>query len=149
EELKKIYTGEITSWKKFAWKDSSIYLYGRSRNSGTRYFLREHLLQGESYSPDMLVFSRTSALVRAVQKNPFSIGYGGFAYGDDVKLVRVNDVEINPENIRNDAYPISRYLYLYTVNKPRGRTKKFIDWTMTETGQKIVQESGLLPIIKF
>ncbi|MCB9503739.1 MAG: substrate-binding domain-containing protein [Deferribacteres bacterium] len=98
---------------------------------------------------DMQVLAGTSAIVRAVQDNPFAIGYGGLAYGKGVKLARVENIEITAENIRNDSYPITRYLYLYTVNKPRGQVKKFIDWTMTDAGQKFVQEAGYLPVIKF
>lgn len=149
EEIKQIFTGEMDNWNKFAWQDTAIYLYGRSPNSGTRYYLREHVLHGESYSVDMQVLAGTSAIVRAVQDNPFAIGYGGLAYGKGVKLARVENIEITAENIRNDSYPITRYLYLYTVNKPRGQVKKFIDWTMTDAGQKIVQEAGYLPVIKF
>ncbi|KAA3609631.1 MAG: phosphate ABC transporter substrate-binding protein [Calditrichaeota bacterium] len=147
-EVKNIFTGNVLNWQELAWQDTSIKLYGRSPNSGTHHYLRQHVLQGQPYTSDVQVLAGTSAIVRAVQKDKFSIGYGGFAYGEGVKMARINNIAITPKNIRDASYPISRYLYLYTIDKPRGRVKKFIDWTMSQAGQRIALESGYLPVIE-
>ena len=43
-------------------------------------------------------------------------------------------------------YPIARYLYLYTIDKPQGHAKTFIDWVMSSEGQRIVQEAEFFPL---
>ncbi len=48
--------------------------------------------------------------------------------------------------IRSGQYPISRYLYLVTIDKPRGTTRRFIDWVLSEEGQRIVQDVGYVPL---
>jgi phosphate transport system substrate-binding protein len=50
------------------------------------------------------------------------------------------------ENIKSGNYPISRYLYMYVRNRPTGALKNYIDWTLSEEGQKIVSEVGYFPI---
>jgi phosphate transport system substrate-binding protein len=47
--------------------------------------------------------------------------------------------------VRNDTYPIIRYLYLYTVDTPQGEAKSFIDWILKE-GQKTVRDVGYVPL---
>jgi ABC-type phosphate transport system substrate-binding protein len=35
---------------------------------------------------------------------------------------------------------------MYTAFKPRGETKAFIDFAMSEKGQKIVEDMGFVPL---
>jgi phosphate transport system substrate-binding protein len=49
-------------------------------------------------------------------------------------------------NIKSGEYPISRFLYLYVRNRPSGAMKEYIDWILSDEGQKIVSEVGYFPI---
>ena len=44
------------------------------------------------------------------------------------------------------SYPIARSLHLYTVGEPQGAVKAYIDWILGEAGQRIVAESGYVPV---
>lgn len=145
-EIREIYTGKISNWREVGGRDEAIVLYKRNPNSGTYLFFEEHVLLGESYSEDAKTLPTTAAIVQAVAEAPDAIGYGGLAYGDAVIHCRVNGIEPTAENVRNGQYPISRYLYLYTVQPPRGLMKKFIDWTLEKQGQQIVEEVGYIPL---
>ena len=48
----------------------------------------------------------------------------------------------------NGKYPISRPLYLYTNGEPKGIVKDFIDYALSEQGQKVVVETAFVPIRK-
>jgi phosphate transport system substrate-binding protein len=90
--------------------------------------------------------------VNAVTKDKNGIGYGGSAYSKGIKVLKVKkdetSVAVSPElaSIKAGTYPISRYLYMYTVKKPEGPIKAFIDWALSDAGQKVVSEVGYYSI---
>jgi phosphate transport system substrate-binding protein len=50
------------------------------------------------------------------------------------------------DNVRSKKYPIWRYLYFITNGKPTGETKKYVDFTLSAQGQKIIEEVGYYSI---
>jgi phosphate transport system substrate-binding protein len=94
----------------------------------------------------------TAAVVNAVAKDKWGIGYGGAAYGKGIREVKVRKEESSSayaptlENIKSGKYPISRFLYLHVKNRPTGALKEYIDWILNDEGQKIVSEVGYFPI---
>jgi len=145
KQLKQIFKGEITNWNQVSGNNDPILVLIRSPNSGTHPYFKEHVLEGEPYSQFAQVMPTTSAVVKAVAENKEAIGYGGTAYGTNLIHCQINGIAPNEKNVRNDSYPIIRYLYLYTANTPRGEVKSFIDW-MLKDGQKIVKEVGYIPL---
>lgn len=145
-QLKEIYTGRITSWKEVNGQDAEVVLFSRSPNSGTYLYFQEHVLEGQPYSPSATTRTGTEAIAREISKNPSAIGYGGIAYGKDLVHCKINNVAPTEENVRNDSYPISRYLYFYTIKEPSGGVKKFIDWVLSKDGQAAVKEIGYVPL---
>ena len=92
-------------------------------------------------------------VVELVGSTPCAIGYSGMGYATDhVKMLKVTQKQGEPafaptvENAQSKKYPIARPLYLYTLGNPEGPTKKFISWTLSPDGQRIVQESGYVPV---
>jgi phosphate transport system substrate-binding protein len=85
------------------------------------------------------------AVLKAISKNIHAVGYGGLAYGTDVVHCRIDDVEPSEQNVKNDRYPLIRYLYFYTIDTPRGRIKDFIDWVLKD-GQAVVCDVGYIPL---
>lgn len=145
EQLKKIFTGEITNWKQVGGIQEPILVLIRSPNSGTFLYFKEHVLDGHAYSIYAQTMPTTTAVVKAVSENREAIGYGGIVYGSDVNHCKIERVTPTEENVRNDSYPIIRYLYLYTIDTPRGPIKSFIDWVLKD-GQKVVKEVGYIPL---
>ncbi|MBI1803980.1 MAG: phosphate ABC transporter substrate-binding protein [Ignavibacteriae bacterium] len=151
-QLKGIYTGRITNWKDVGGADVKIILYGRENNSGTYVYFKDNVLEGEDYSSTMQSMPGTAAVVNAIAKDKFGIGYGGAAYGKGIKFVKVkrdaNSAGYEPtaESVKNGDYPITRYLYMYTRSKPSGVMKDFIDWTLSQEGQDIVGKVGYFPV---
>ena len=52
------------------------------------------------------------------------------------------------ETTLNRTYPIARPLFMYTLGEPAGAVKKYLDWMHSDAGQKIVAESGYVPLPK-
>ena len=41
---------------------------------------------------------------------------------------------------------MARSLHLYTLGEPQGAVKQYIDWILSDAGQKVVEESGYVPV---
>jgi phosphate transport system substrate-binding protein len=151
-QLKGIYTGTITNWQQLGGRNARIILYGRENSSGTYSFFKEHVLAGQDFAPATQTLPGTSAIVNAITKDPNGIGYGGFGYAKGVKIVPVSHkdggagIAPSAESIKSGNYPISRFLYLYLRNRPTGALKAYVDWIISDEGQRDVLKAGYFPI---
>ncbi|MGB9680903.1 MAG: PstS family phosphate ABC transporter substrate-binding protein, partial [Minisyncoccia bacterium] len=94
--IKDIYTGKIRNWKELGWEDKTIKLYSRENNSGTYVYFKEHVLENEDFSPLAQNLPGTAAVLNAVKKDKYGIGYGGIAYLKGAKAIKVS-VDKNSE----------------------------------------------------
>jgi len=151
KQLGDIFSGKITNWKEVGGADAKIQLYGRESSSGTFEFFKEHVVKTD-FSPRCQTLPGTAAIVNAVKKDKYSIGYGGSAYAEGVKDCKVKKdakskgVLPTVATVKNNSYPITRYLYMYLKSKPKGETKAFVDWILSPAGQVYVQEVGYYPL---
>ena len=93
-----------------------------------------------------MVAATTRGITDAVGDIVGAVGYGGIAYGQGLVHCRIDGVAPTEDNVRSGAYPISRYLYLCTVDKPVGLAKEFIDWVLSPAGQRVVAEVGYVAL---
>lgn len=143
DELGRIYRGEITNWKALEGPDVAITLYGRTGASGTYVYFREKVL-GADYSSDMRQMIGTSQIVEAVKRDKGGIGYVGIGYlkeAEGVKPLKI--ANISP---LEKGYPLERELYQYTNGEPFSDEACFIQFELSEEGQKIVAEEGYYPV---
>jgi phosphate transport system substrate-binding protein len=160
EQLAEIYGegGKITKWSQLGVKlppdQDDIIRISRQSNSGTFVYFRDAVL---GKSRDFKMGSRdmhgSKDVVEIVAQTPAAIGYSGMGYAtSEVKMLRVTrkagDAAIapTPENVLNHSYPIARPLLMYTLGEPTGVVKKYMDWIHSEAGQKIVLQSGYVPL---
>jgi len=152
QQIRDIYLGKITNWKEVGGNNAKIIVYGRENNSGTYVFFKEHVLDGADYVSSMQSLPGTAAVANAVSKDKNAIGYGGAAYAKGIKDASIkkdkNSKAYLPklESIKSGVYPLSRFLYLYTIKKPEGAVKEFIDWILSKEGQSIVSEVGYFTV---
>ncbi len=156
EQIKKIYTGAYTRWSDVGGPDQPIVVLSRESNSGTYVYFQEHVLEKADFSPTCRLMPSTGAIVQSLKDDQWAIGYGGVAYGESsgVKILGVKKAPDAPAvmpteaAVLNGTYPIARPLFLYTNGQPLGHVKSFIDWTLTPAGQKIVTDTGYMPVKK-
>jgi phosphate transport system substrate-binding protein len=152
--LARIYTGETTSWKEVGGPARAIVLYGRENNSGTYGYFKERVLAGKDFASATHSLGGTAAVANAVKGDIFGIGYGGIAYLQGIKALRIRREEGAPAlapsfaTTQDGSYLISRFLYLYTAGEVAGDLKKFIDWVKGPEGQAIIADVGYYPLPK-
>ena len=153
EQIEKIYTGEITNWKDVGGANEKIVAYSRESSSGTFEFFKEHVMNKKNYATTTLMMPATGAIVQSVAQTKGAIGYIGFAYENkEVKSLAVSYdqgktyVMPSVEAAKDKTYPISRPLYYMFDKVNASKVKSYIDFALSEQGQKIVLEIGYIPI---
>ncbi len=152
DQLKLIFTGKVTNWKELGGPDGKIVVYSRENSSGTYVFFKEHVLKNADYTVRAQSMPGTAAVVNAVAKEKFGIGYGGAAYAKGIKVLKVKPdagspaVAADEAHVKDGSYPLSRPLFFYLRNKPTGDVGAFVDWVLSAAGQTIVTKVGYYPV---
>jgi phosphate transport system substrate-binding protein len=153
EQLENIYTGKVTNWKEVGGEDLNIMVYSRESSSGTFEFFKEHILDNKNFAPSVMLLAATGSIVQAVSQTRGAIGYVGLAYLESsVKAIKISYDQgltyINPstETVKNKTYPVSRPLYYYVLTSEENAVKPFLDFILSNDGQKIVAEIGYVPV---
>lgn len=153
EQVEGIYTGKIKNWKEVGGDDLAIIVYSRESSSGTFEFFKEKVMGNKNYAASALMMPATGAIVQSVSQTKGAIGYIGLAYMDkSVKDVKISYdkgktfTEATYENAKNKSYPIVRPLYYYYTTKNEAKVKPFIDYVLSEEGQRIVKEVGYIDL---
>ena len=155
EQLGAIFRGDIKNWKDVGGDDMPITLYGRQSNSGTFFVFRERVLKGE-YAYEMRQMNGNSQIVEAIKQDISGVGYVGRGYvakGSNINVVSIatgtSADYINPLELTfKDAYtyPIVRTLNQYVAGKPQGASRDFINFELSDEGQKIMEDMGFFRI---
>jgi phosphate transport system substrate-binding protein len=158
DQVGKIYRGEVTNWKDVGGDDVKISLYGRQPNSGTYDFMKEVVMKGE-YASSMRQMNGNAQIVEAVKADAGAIGYSGVGYvkdaGDSVTILKIasqaGGTYYSPlvaDDVKTGKYPISRPLNQYVNGAPKGDVKAFIEFELSDEGQKIVEQEGFFALDK-
>ena len=116
DQLKQMFTGEITNWSEVGGDDGEIVLIGREAGSGTRDGF-ESIVDVKDSCKYAQELTATGAVISAVEANPLAIGYASLsAVGDTVKMVTVGGVECSEETVKDGSYEVQRP-FVFVTNK--------------------------------
>ena len=147
DQLKKIYTGEITNWSEVGGVDEAIVVVGREAGSGTRGAFEE-ILEVEDACKYAQELNETGAVVAKVGETEGAIGYVSLDnVKDSVKALKLDGVEASEETIKDGSYSLQRPFVMATKGKISEQSEavqaifEFID---SEAGQKVIEQVGLV-----
>ena len=147
DQLKKIYTGEITNWSEVGGADEAIVVVGREAGSGTRGAFEE-ILEVEDACKYAQELNETGAVVAKVGETEGAIGYVSLDnVKDSVKALKLDGVEASEETIKDGSYSLQRPFVMATKGKISEQSEavqaifEFID---SEAGQKVIEQVGLV-----
>ncbi len=147
EQIKAIYIGEISNWSEIGGPDQPIVVISRDSASGTFEAFNELALQKERLRPDALLQASNAAVATSVANTPGAIGYIGLGYiTSKNKVIEVDGIIPSKETVNSDIYPLARPLFMYTNGEATGVVKDFLDFIMSEEGQKLVEENGYIAV---
>ena len=159
EQIKKIYSGEITNWKEVGGKDEEIVAFQRNEGSGSQSMLKRFM--GDKpimKAPSEQINDLMSGIIERVSnyKNKTnSIGFSfryyleGIIKNPDIKMVSIDGVSPTVENIKNGKYSITTSLYAVTYkDNLKENVNKLIDWILSSEGQEIIEKTGYVGIKK-
>ncbi|MDD1753801.1 MAG: PstS family phosphate ABC transporter substrate-binding protein [Methanotrichaceae archaeon] len=149
EQLREIYSGNISNWKDVDGPDSDIFVIGRRAGSGTRDTFNEIVMGSrEAETPGVSMEAGDSSEAKtAIKGSNNAISYLGYSYvrSGDMNLVALEGVNPTIETIKNGDYPLARKLYFFTMGDPKPGARAFIDFVLSHEGEKIAIENGFIP----
>ena len=145
--LKDVFAGKITNWKVLGGANLPIVVISRDVASGTFEVFKEKVLTGANPKDDALMLASNEAVATTIQDTPGAIGYIGIGFlSDDIKALKVEGIMPSEQTVLNGKYKLARPLYMYTNGNPGGIVKDFIDFILSSAGQKMVKETGYVPL---
>jgi phosphate transport system substrate-binding protein len=153
EQLAKIYDGEITNWKDVGGMDLTIAVVAREDGSGTRECFETTMKTVDSsfvMKNDVATYNSTGGVTSAVNSTPGSIGYVNLNavehLSNNTKAISVDGIAATSATVTDGSYEISRNLILVTKGEATGMAAFFLNWVISEDGQKIVEDAGFVRI---
>jgi phosphate transport system substrate-binding protein len=148
KQVEQIFTGELTDWSAVGGTGGKISVYMRNTSSGTYSEFKELAMKKRDYAPDSQKLAGNEQIAAEVGKNPNGIGYVGLAYtkASGIRVMPIDGATPSKESVLGKSYPYARPTFYYTNGEPSGLAKEFVDFTLSDAGQKIVAQVGFVPI---
>jgi len=158
EQIKGIYSGKITDWEEVGAPSSTkIIPFQRNEGSGSQTTLQK--LMGDTPIMPPLKEDRLGGMGDIINDTANYRNYRaalGFSFryyatellkNDQIKLLSIDGVTPTVENIRNGTYPLVATAYMVTTDRPRSaNVQKIIDFMLSPEGQRLVEETGYVPV---
>ena len=148
DQLKQMFTGEITNWSEVGGGDGEIVLIGREAGSGTRDGF-ESIVEVKDSCKYAQELTATGAVISAVEANPLAIGYASLsAVGDTVKMVTVGGVECSEETVKDGSYEVQRP-FVFVTNKSvtlSEQAQAFFDFATSADAADLIRTAGAVPV---
>ncbi len=157
EQIKKIYSGEITNWAQIGGKNEEIAPFQRNKGSGSQSMLERFM--GDTpimEAPKELVNDMMAGIIEKVSKYKNKTNSMGFSFryyvegiikNPDIKMISIDGIAPTTENIKNGTYPIVTPIYAVTYEENTNENvAKLLDWILSDEGQSIVEETGYVGI---
>mgnify|MGYP005825288765 FL=1 len=158
EQIRKIYTGEITNWSQVGGEDLDIIPFQRNAEAGSQTLMERLVMDGQEMmqAPEAWVPDSMSGLLEAVREydnSPAAIGYTVYYYASDMemaqglKVLAVDEVAPSDQTIQSGEYPFLNPYYVAIAKDAAADSPARIlyDWLLGPDGQKLARMEGYVP----
>ena len=152
DQLKQMFTGEITNWSEVGGDDGEIVLIGREAGSGTRDGFESITGTKDACKLDQELTS-TGGVIEAVAGNPNAIGYASLSAvegKDTIKALTVGGVACTEETVLDGSYAIQRPFVLVTKTDATlsPAAQAFFDYATSTAANDLIKAAGAVPVAK-
>jgi phosphate transport system substrate-binding protein len=147
-QVEQIFAGDITDWSAVGGPAGKISIYTRNTSSGTYSDFKDLAMKKRDYASSSQKMAGNEQITSEVGKNPNGIGYVGLAYIHDagIKVVSIEGLVPDKASVLSKKYPYARPTFYYTNGEATGEAAKFIEFTLSDEGQKICEKIGFVSI---
>ena len=153
DQIRKIYSGEITNWKEVGGKNQKIIAFQRPEDSGSqvmmKYFMGDvPLMEPKTYE----TINAMEGVIQEVAQYHNEAGAFGYTFKyfltglnqeKHVKIIRIDDIEPTAENIRSGKYPaIANVVAATLVSNSDPDVRAMVEFFLSEDGQELVEKTG-------
>jgi phosphate transport system substrate-binding protein len=158
DQIRRIYSGEITNWSQVGGDDSPITPYQQNSESSAQFYM-EYEVMGYTplISPTMATVSEDGDTVKvpAEYKNlPGSLGFcmysplvENLAEAGVINILSVDGIKPSPETFGQGTYPILNTAYAYYNAAEAADGEILADWFLTNEGQTAIARAGYYPAL--
>ncbi|MDR2080737.1 MAG: substrate-binding domain-containing protein [Campylobacteraceae bacterium] len=160
QNIRDIYSGKIKNWREFGGENEKILAFQRNENSGSQTAMQKYVMKDTPFTEPIKeeFYGSMGGMIEGVAdyrnaKN--AIGYSFRYYAtvmnesENIKLLSIEDIEPNIENIKSGAYPFTAEFYIVSTQNISHEGQKLIDWFLSEQGQALIEDIGYVPLKEF
>ena len=148
KQVEQIFAGDITDWSGVGGSGGKISIYTRNTSSGTYSDWKELAMKKRDYASGSQKMAGHEQIAAEVGKNPNGVGYVGLAYmkAAGIKVLPIDGQMPSQKAVIDKTWPYARPTFYYTNGEPAGVARQFVEFTLSPTGQKIVDRVGFVPV---
>ncbi|MDD2716645.1 MAG: phosphate ABC transporter substrate-binding protein [Candidatus Wallbacteria bacterium] len=145
DQLRGLFSGRIRNWNQVGGMNCQVWPITREEGSGTRDAFAKLVMGHEHISFSALTQESNGAVKELVKGDRGAIGYMSLGLvNKELKSLLIDSVEATVLNIQTGSYQLNRPFLFVVKGDPNPETRKFIDFVLSDAGQKILTSEGLV-----
>ena len=153
EQIKAIYTGAITNWKRVGGLDAPITVINKAEGRSTlELFLQYFSLTNRQIQAHVVIGDNEQG-IKTVEGNPHAIGYVSIGtaqydatHGVPIRLLPLQHIPATLETVRNGTFPLSRPLTLVSKAPPTELAQTFIEFSQSPAVHDLILKQYFVPL---
>jgi phosphate transport system substrate-binding protein len=145
-EVKAVFVGAVRNWKALGGRRAAVHVVTREEGSGTRGAFQELVMKGARIFKGAVVQDSNGTVREIVAGDPDAVGYISLGLVDSrVRALNLDGAAPDEMSIESGAYPLVRPFLFLSRGEPGGAAREFVGFILSEEGQGLIREEGLLP----
>jgi phosphate transport system substrate-binding protein len=152
-QVRALYTGEIRDWAQVGGRSAPVTVVNKAEGRSTLELFLDYLDLESAEVRAHVVIGDNEQGIKTVAGNPDAVGYvsigsaeSAVESGAPVKLLPLEGVAANSENVQNGSFPLSRRLNLVTREEPAGLAAELIAYAQSPEVADLVRQLNLVPM---